>query len=193
MPACCPSVHKRGPENCNADGKYGPVDSNNRNESLHDVFSANTFLQLCPWFCCADILMVTGVIVCFSTVCRGRSSGEEGEPLSVVGQDNISLPRPACLQGSKPVFFTHLQGMKSEECTPNLHPLLSLQRNIDGGPFMEPDQDLQAPRRSVFHVCLYHLTLGSFSCFCAQTVHSGRIHNAVKLPEGDSGPGRGPW
>lgn len=122
--------------------------------------------------------------------------GGGGVPLSVVGQDNISLLRPACLQGPKPVFLTHLQGMKSEECTPNLHPLLSLQRNIDGGPFMEPDQDLQAPRRSVFHVCLYHLTLGSFSCFCAQTVHSGRIHNAAKLQTFQRvivGQAGGPW
>lgn len=95
--------------------------------------------------------MLTVAIVfqlCAEATAQGR-----GAPLSAVGQDNISLPRPACLQGPKPGFLTHLQGMKSEECTLNLHPLLSLQRSIDGGPFMEPDQDLQAATLSVFR-CL---------------------------------------
>lgn len=82
--------------------------------------------------------MLTGAIVfqhCAEATAQGR-----GAPLSVAGQDNISLPRPACLQGHQPVFLTHLRDIKSEECTLNLHPLLSLQRSIDGGPCMEPDQ-----------------------------------------------------
>lgn len=46
---------------------------------------------------------------------------------------------------------------------------------------MEADQDPRAPRFSLFfRVCLRHLTLGSFSRFCAQTVHSGGMHNAAK-------------
>lgn len=106
---------------------------------------------------------------------------ERGVPLSVIVQDNISLRRPACLQRPKPVLLTHRKGMKSEECTWNLHPFLSLQRNIDEGLFMEPYQDLQASNLSVFNVCLCHLILSSFSCFCVQIVHSGRIHNALKL------------
>lgn len=116
---------------------------------------------------------------CFSTVYETIAEGR-GVLLSVVGQDNINLLRPACLQGPKPVFLTHLQGIKSEECTLNLHPFLSLQRTIDGGLFMEPNQDLQAPHPSVFNVYLYSLTFGSFSCYSAQTVHSGRIHNVLK-------------
>lgn len=49
-----------------------------------------------------------------------------GVLLSVIGQDNISLLRTASLQGPKTVFLTHLQGIKSEEYTLNLHSFLSL-------------------------------------------------------------------
>lgn len=118
------------------------------------------------------------IVVAFQHSAKTIAEGR-GVLLSVVGQDNISLLRPATLQGHKPVFLTHLQGIKSEECNLNLHPFLSLWRTIDGL-FMEHNQDLQALHLSVFNVCLYHLTFGSFSCFSAQTVHSGRIHNALK-------------
>lgn len=60
---------------------------------------------------------------------------------------------------------------------------------------MELDQDLQAPILSGFRVYFHHLTLGSCSCFCAQTVHCGRTHNAVKLQTFQRvilGPGGGP-
>lgn len=138
--------------------------TNKRNESLQDVFSVNTFLLLCPRLYCTDVLMRI-VAIPFQQCAEATAPGR-GAPLSVVVQDNISLPRPARLRGPQPVILTHLQGMKSEECTLNLHPLLSLQRRIDGGPFMEPDQDLQAPTLSVcsclpspFHPWLFFLLL----------------------------------
>lgn len=138
------------------------------------MFSVNTFPLLFPWFWYIDLFIVIAFQQSAETIAEGR-----GVLISVVGQDNISLLRTACLQGPKPVFLTHLQGIKSEECTLNLHSFLALWRTTDGLS-MEHNQDLQAPHLSVFNVWLYHLAFGSFSCFSAQTVHSGRIHNALK-------------
>lgn len=123
---------------------------------------------------------------------------ETSESCLLLGQQSISQPRPACLQGLRPAFIPHSaakadtppgheeRGMHSDP--PPSSPL-SLQRSRDGGPFMESVQD---PRHQipVFHPSLYLLTLCAFvrGLFAAVEYTLWRSHS---LPEGHGGLGGG--
>lgn len=106
----------------------------------------------------------------------------------LLGQQSISQPRPACLQGLRPAFILHSVakvdtppgheegGMHSDP--PPSSPL-SLQRSRDGGPFMESNQD---PRHQIllFFILLFTSSPSAlFSRLYARVVCSGRIHSAV--------------
>lgn len=78
MSACFPPVQKRGPKTATVMKNISQCDSaNNRNESLQDVFSVNTFLLL---IFSTDVLMLTVVIV-FQQCAEATAQGREGAPV----------------------------------------------------------------------------------------------------------------
>lgn len=89
----------------------------------------------------------------------------------LLGQQSISQPRPACLQGLRPAFIPRSsakadtppgheeRGMHSDP--PPSSPL-SLQRSRDGGPFMESNQD---PRHQISLFSIPLFTSSPFALF----------------------------
>lgn len=152
--------------------------------SQQDMFSINTFPLLfsCFSFNNAFILTIEIVFVQYRRTREAfwsvKSLGwgkvmDLETPLSclLLGQQSISQPRPACLQGLRPAF---IPGSAAKADTPPGHEErgmhsdpppsspLSLQRSRDGGPFMESNQD---PRHQIplFFILLF--TSSPFALF----------------------------
>ncbi|KAM7409082.1 hypothetical protein PAMA_002673 [Pampus argenteus] len=170
MSACVP-VEEKSPKSSNEDGKYGTV-----------LFS--------PGWTGTIISMDQRALLVHQIFGLGKVMDPETSPSCLLlGQQSISQPRPACLQGLRPAFIPCSAAKDDtppghEERGMHSHPppssLLSIQRSRDGGPFMETNQD---PRHQIplFFIRLFASSPSAlFSPLCASVVCSGREHSAAQ-------------
>lgn len=176
--------------------------------SQQDMFSINTFPLLFSCIYCNNGFILTMEIGFVQYIHVDESlvslffGGLGSLSCLPLGQESISLPRPVCLQGLRPAF---IPCSTAKVDTPPGHEERGMYSNPPPSSFSPEEQGWrplygkqprpQASYHSVFHPCLYLLTLCSFFLAFVQGLYAVveyTMRCSRSVPQGHGELGRGP-